>query len=231
MKIAICDDHKIVADELINMLNKFDNSYDVIYFEKPSLLFEYLKNTTVDLVFMDLKFEDTNEDGIAWLKIINKKLPNTIFIILTAYEERYKEGYEVKAFRFMTKPINERELFNYMNAVKDELQHTASIDIKRRGILYHVPIMDIYYISAQAGGSELWMKNDMFLSDESLLRWEEKLPMNIFFRCHSKYLVNMQYIKTFENQKLVLTSGEKIPIARRRWKDFQIAYMKFDTHR
>ncbi len=230
MKIAICDDHKIVADELIKLLKKYDELYEISYFEKPSLLYEFMKKDTVDLVFMDLEYEDNSEDGILWVKRINKEIPNIIFIILTAYEERYKEGYEVRAFRFMTKPIIEQELYDYMEAVKNELSLTTSIEIKRRGISYNVSVTDICYISAQAGGSEMWTRKDMFPSDESLLRWEEKLPMDVFFRCHSKYLVNMHYIESYEKQKILLISGEKIPVSRRRWREFQVAYMKYDTH-
>lgn len=231
MRIAICDDYKIVADELIELLMKYDKSYEVSYFEKPSLLYEYMKEATVDLVFMDLEYEDESEDGIYWTKKINKEFTRVIFIILTAYEERYKEGYEARAFRFMTKPICESEFLDYMEAVKDVLNLGDTIEVKRRGISYSVPVVDICYISAQAGGSEIWTRKDMFSSDESLLRLEEKVPMNIFFRCHSKYLVNMQYIKNCENHRIYLLSGEKIPVSRRRWKEFQIAYMKYDTRR
>ncbi len=229
MKIAICDDNKIIVEQLFELIKKHDEKSQINCFFKPSQLFDYMQTDTVDLIFMDLEFCEENEDGIKWLKEIKKIFKNTIVIILTAYEERYKEGYEVRAFRFMTKPINENELFGYLVACENELKMSGSILVARRGITYSINMYDICYISAQAGGSEIWTRKDMFLSEESLLRWESNLPMENFFRCHSKYIVNLYHVKKIENQKLTLLNGEIIPVSRRKWKEFQIAYMKYDT--
>ena len=129
----------------------------------------------------------------------------------------------------MTKPIEEKELFDYLRVSMEELQLTASISLMRRGIPHNILIRDISYFSAQSGGSELWTRRDMYYCDESLLQWERKLPMTIFFRCHSKYIVNLAQVIKFENHVITLVSGEKIPVSRRKWKAFQLAYMKFDT--
>lgn len=233
MKIAICDDHKIVSEELSLLLNKFDaknhTQSECCYFAKPSELFEYMQKETVDLIFMDLEFCDEAEDGIVWVKKIKRNFPRTVVIILTAYENRYKEGYEARVFRFMTKPVEEKELFDYLRVSMEELQLTESISLVRRGIPHDILIRDICYFSAQSGGSELWTRTNMYYCEESLLQWEKRMPEAVFFRCHSKYLVNLAHVTKFENQVLILGNGEKIPVSRRRWKAFQLAYMKFDT--
>ena len=69
----------------------------------------------------------------------------------------------------------------------------------------------------------------MYCCEESLLEWERRLPATVFFRCHSKYLVNLTHVAKFESQSLTLSGGERIPISRRKWKAFQLAYMKYDT--
>ncbi len=233
MKIVLCDDHQMIAEELGQLIKKFDEKNQLqnefLYFSKPSMLFEYMQNETIDLIFMDLEFCNEAEDGIIWLKKIKKQFPDIVVIILTAYENRYKEGYEARAFRFMTKPIVERELFDYLHGSMEELKLTESISLMRRGISHNILIRDICYISAQSGGSELWTRNDMYCCEESLVQWEQRLSKTIFFRCHSKYLVNLAHVIDFENQILILADGEKVPVSRRRWKAFQLAYMKYDT--
>lgn len=233
MKLAVCDDQKNIYEELKTLIAKFDavnqTNCELYYFSKPSLLQEHLQKETLDVVFMDLEFCDSSEDGIMWLKRMKSNFSHTIFIILTAYENRYKEGYEARAFRFMTKPIEERELFNYLAVSMEELQLRESISIMRRGIPHTILLRDICYFAAQSGKSELWTKNDMYFCDESLLQWEQRLSPNTFFRCHSKYLVNMAYVESFANQVITLANGEKIPVSRRKWKAFQLAYMKYDT--
>lgn len=233
MRIAVCDDHRVVFEELIVLTDKFCSVNNVenemVYFSKPSLLYEHLQKNKMELIFMDLEFCDSGEDGIEWLKKIKRQFPQTVVIILTAYENRYKEGYEARAFRFMTKPIEERELFDYLTVSMEELELTEKISVMRRGIVHEIFVRDICYISAQSGGSELWTTKDMFLCDDSLLQWEQRLPENIFFRTHSKFLVNMSHVTSFEDQMITLANGEKISVSRRRWKEFQLAYMKFDT--
>ena len=233
MKIAICDDQKYIADELEQLIKKYkDESVsksECLYFSKPSLLFQYMQENVVDIIFMDLEFENESEDGIVWLKKIKNNYPQTILIILTAYENRYKEGYEARAFRFMTKPIEEKELFNYLYVSLEELQMAEKITLMRRGLPYDILVRDICYVSVQSGRSELWTVNDMFYSDDSLVQWERRLPMTVFFRCHSKYIINLAHVTRFDNQFITLVSGEKVPISRRKWRAFQLAYMKFDT--
>lgn len=233
MRIAMCDDNKAISNELNTMIQKFAKKYYVpvefFYFAKPSKLYEYIEDNPIDLIFMDLEFCNPSEDGIEWSKRISKKAPRIIIIVLTAYERRYKEGYEARVFRFMTKPIQEKELFNNLAVSLEELELTASISITRRGIQQNILINEICYLSAQSGGSELWTRSDMYFCDESLLQWEQKLPASIFFRCHHKYLVNLTYVTDFANHVLTLINGEKIPVSRRKWKAFQIAYMKWDT--
>ena len=129
----------------------------------------------------------------------------------------------------MTKPINDKELFEYLTVSMEELQLRKGVTVIRRGIEHTILLQDILYISAQSGGTELWTRTDLFLRNESLLQWEQMLPDNIFFRCHNKYLVNMSHIINFENQMIELVNGEKVPVSRRRWKEFQLAYMKYDT--
>ena len=118
MKIALCDDQKIVLEELQEWIEKYFVSHqlqaEVLTFSKPSEMFQYMNTESVDLIFLDLVFENEEEDGIKWAKRIKTQYPNAVIIILTAYENRYKEGFEARAFRFMTKPIIEQELFEYL---------------------------------------------------------------------------------------------------------------------
>lgn len=233
MKIVLCDDHETISEQLNRLIQKYDDEHqmqnDFRYFSKPSLLFQYMQEEPVDLIFMDLDFGDASEDGIVWSKKIKAAFPRTVLIILTAYENRYKEGYEARAFRFMTKPVEEKELFEYLNVSIEELDLTESISLTRRGIPHKILLRDICYFSAQSGGSELWTRTDMYCCEESLLEWERRLPATVFFRCHSKYLVNLTHVAKFESQSLTLSGGERIPISRRKWKAFQLAYMKYDT--
>lgn len=232
MKIAICDDQIILTRELSSALLLYQKerrcSFETIVFSSPDKLFAFMETDPIDLVFMDLEFGDSQLDGIAWSKRIHECFPNTLILILTSFDERYKEGFLVRAFRFMTKPILLQELYDNLDACFDELYLYQNITLMRLGVPHKVKQQDILYLSALKGGSEIWTVNDTFYSDRSLLSWEEQLPANLFFRCHKAYLVNLRHIKCLEHHVVVIKTGEKLPVSRRKWADLKLAFMRYD---
>lgn len=232
IQIAICDDKKSTTGDLEDLLlhYKEEKALDihVLYFSLPSALYQYMTEETVDIVFMDLDFGYENEDGILWATRIHEDFPHSLVLILTAYETRYKEGYIAKVFRFMTKPFTKDELYENLNDCLDELNLYKSVILFRRGKTHKIPIQDILYFAASTNGSELKTFDTTYFLDESLLQWEKKTSPNFFFRCHKKYLVNLNAIEQVKEHSILLSNGEKIPVSRRKWTSLKSAFMKFD---
>lgn len=233
IQICICDDQKNTIENLENQLLTYakEKSLDIniIYFSTPSTLYTYMQqNNPINIIFMDLEFGSQNEDGILWSKKIHKEFPQTLILILTAYEERYKEGYIARAFRFMTKPFEYEELCNNMDACLEELKFYKIILISSQGNTRKIPINEILYFEAQPGGSEIKTLHTTNYCDESLKQWELKTSSSIFFRCHKKYLVNLNAITKIKNHSILLSNGEEIPVSRRKWTLLKTAYIKFD---
>ena len=230
--IAICDDKKITTANLETLLQTYtkEKSLDVeiLYFLTPSSLYDHMSQNPTDIIFMDLDFGTEQEDGILWATRIHQDFPDTLVIILTAYENRYKEGYVAKVFRFMTKPFSKEELYENMHACLEELDLYKAVRLSRHGNTHKIPIQDILYFAAQSGGSELKTFETYYFCDESLLQWEEKVSPNIFFRCHKKYLVNLNSVEQIKNHTIFLVNGEKLPVSRRKWTLLKSAFIKFD---
>ncbi|MBR1691481.1 MAG: response regulator transcription factor [Lachnospiraceae bacterium] len=233
IKAAICDDNKTLIAELKNALLSYqterERSFETVTFFSPDKLFDYMETEKIDLIFMDLEFGDKTLDGISWSEKIHARFPHALILILTAYETRYKEGYRVRAFRFMTKPILPKELYDNLDACFEELYLNEHITLLRLGILHKIPLKDILYLSAVTGGSEIWTANDTYYSDNSLLSWEERLPSAAFFRCHRTYIVNLRSIIRLSKNAAVLTNGSKIPVSRRKLTALRLAFMKNDV--
>ena len=69
-------------------------------------------------------------------KKIHEEYPDTITLIYTAYEERYKEGYRARAFGFMTKPLTYKEFKYNMDDCISELSDTKKIFINKKMTQY-----------------------------------------------------------------------------------------------
>lgn len=235
IEIAICDDQlqaiDNIQDNLKNYFFKKQKTYHVVAFSLPSALFSYMSEHPVHIVFMDLEFCIKEEDGIVWSKRIHDAFPNTLVLILTAFESRYKEGYVARAYRFMTKPLIVQEFEENMDSCLDELISLKTIDIVRQNLTFSIMLKDILYLEAYAGGVAIYTCNNTFYCDESLLHWEHQLPASLFFRCHKKYLVSLSHVEKMENHFALLDNGKKLPVSRRKWTAFQTSFIKFNVRR
>ena len=96
IRIAICDDIKSTTANLEELLQTYTTekslNMELLNFTTPSTLYDYMTKESIDIIFMDLDFGKEHEDGILWATKIHKYFPKTLVLILTAYENRYKEG-------------------------------------------------------------------------------------------------------------------------------------------
>lgn len=235
IQIALCDDQLQTIDQLEHYLTKyFDGhgpAFQIHKFSAPSDLFEYMGRAVVNIVFMDLEYGSEKEDGVLWTKRIHDAFPGTLVMILTAYEQRYKEGYWARAFRFMTKPPIWKEFEENMDDCLGELGGLRSIRIRQKSTDLQIAVKDILYIEAYVGESAIHTRDKVYNSDESLLQWEERLLDNHFFRIHKSYLVNMSHVTDIlSNQhEVILDQTVRLPVSRRKWTEFQSSFMRYDV--
>ena len=65
------------------------------------------------------------------------------------------------------------------------------------------------------------------LSYKSMKEHEARLNSKIFIRCHSSYIVNMNFIKTYSGYEIYLLNNEKIWVSKNRRKDFLHTLTRF----
>lgn len=235
IKIAICDDKPATVNGLQEYLIRYFNRKSMkVMIElhlNPGDLFDAMMIQPYDIVFMDLVFDSSENDGILWCQRINKHYPKTLVLILTAFESRFKEGYVARAYRFMTKPLVWQEVHDNLDACLNELNISQTIQIYPHGIELSIALRDILYLEANSGGSILYLNDSQYYCSESLLYWEQTLPAALFFRCHKKYLVNLGHIHQLEHHTISLLRGTKLPVSRRKWTELREAYIRYDISR
>lgn len=237
LNIAICDDEKILCDllktQIQTQLENLQMESRISAFLKPSDLYQALEKETsaFDMIFLDLDFHVLEEDGIIWAQKIRQLNPSILIIILTCHEERYKEGYVARAFRFMTKPVDSHELEENLSACLEQLQIEHHICITSNGKIKKIPLNQILYLSAQSGGCDIYTEKEVSFKEESLIYWEDILSPHSFFRVHKKYIINLYHVKEITNHSVILSNNEKLPVSRRKWTALRLAFMKFDIQK
>ncbi len=230
MKIAVCDDDKIIRNITVRLLQEYSRQrlidFDIITFASGEELLAY--SGELHIVFMDIEMEHI--DGITTTGQLHHKNPECLVILVTSHVRRFKDGYKVNAYRFMTKPIHRDEFTEYINDAVTEVLGRRSITLRKEGVDVTINMKSILYISAQLGYTEVWTAKNTFRSDNSLITWEELLDPKLFFRCHKKHLVNISQIEDLSD-RIKLKNGDIIEVSRRRHAQLREVFMNYNiTH-
>lgn len=117
IKILIADDHPVVREGLIAMLNRQED-FDVVGEAKNGAeAVSKTKDLSPDIVLMDLRMPEL--DGVEAINQIKAARPDTHVIILTTYsdDEYIFRGIEAGARAYLLKDAPREELFKAIRAV------------------------------------------------------------------------------------------------------------------
>lgn len=132
MKIIVVDDDNIIRMGLTKMIEKIDESYEVISsFQNGALTLEYLKNHSkeVDLVITDIKMPVMT--GIELIENSIKELDKSpLFLVLSGYDEfnYVRDTMKMGAFNYLLKPIKRDELKKILKEADERINEIKSND-------------------------------------------------------------------------------------------------------
>lgn len=227
LQIAICDD---VLEQTL-MLQVYICEYCVssnaeyklyLYESGEELLADVEK---LDIVFLDIEMPGL--DGIETGRLIRSRNSSCRIIMETVMIERMKEAFFIEAFRFIVKPINRTEVEEALNACMRKVLGSGSVPLYYNRIVHKVHQSEIQYVVTYDSYSEYRVKNKMLRSEASLRELEQQLDKRLFFRIHRKYIVNMAQVQSYSDGIIHMRDIE-LPVARRKKRDFEQAYMEFD---
>lgn len=103
--VGICDNEYYVHSAIMEILNANARNmglrFSFLHFYSAYGLL--LSEEVMDCLLLDIDMPGT--DGIEAARQLNKRRMLYKIIIITSKTERFKEGFEIGAFRFVTKPI------------------------------------------------------------------------------------------------------------------------------
>lgn len=152
IKIAVCEDEKetqlLIEDYLENILKDISIEYEIQkYISGEELLESNLKD--IDILLLDIKMEKLN--GMDTARKIREVDNEMEIIFVTSLIDYVQEGYEVRAYRYLLKPIELEELKKHVLAcIKDiEINKESHITIKNKSNTYKIYLNEIKYIEVQ----------------------------------------------------------------------------------
>lgn len=229
MHIGVCDDEKIVFEEVERLLRIFCEKdqvkYRLSFYDSSEKLIK--DNENLNCLLLDIQMPEM--DGIELARFLRKKGKKYPIIILTGREDRYKEAFEIGAFRFLTKPIVQEEFFMSLEAVKKRSLLETEVEVYCDRSSYKVKVCEILYITSYKSHSLIYSEREEYRSEYSLKQWMKQLDPRMFYKCHKSYIVNLAMIDTIENGYANLINGEKVEVSRREQVALRKAYMQYDV--
>ncbi len=229
--IAICDDMECFREEIRRSIVKYsvqrDFDYHVDEYSNGEDLIKAEKD--YDLIFMDYKLQKNGLDGLVTARIIRERNRDTAIIFFTSYPEVVFDSFEVNAFRFLVKPLDEARLFRALDSFVESDGGSMILKVNADGTSHMINQRKILFVRAVGKYCQIRIEGSEppVECHETLLSIEEILTDKLFFRCHRSYVVNMIHVSRFDKKRITLDSGEILTISRDRYGAFVKEYSIF----
>ncbi len=229
MDKAIIIDDDIVTCELISgYLSKIEDISLEKSFTNPLEAISYIKENSVDLVFLDIEMPNIN--GIEFLKLTKSEL--TSYIIISAHEKYALAGFELDVVDYLHKPVSFARLVAAVEKFKKRKLFTSKsieenkefVFLKNEQFIVKYKKDDISFIKALGDYVSIHIGEERIILHSTMNEVEKKINWHSLIRVHRSYIVNINKIKNIEDTT-ISCGNELIPIGIR-YKEAFFAFIK-----
>ncbi len=226
--IAVCDDEVI---ECCRMAQKIKEIMQEM--KMPCVVRQFYSGRELiaspdsfDIIFLDIIMR--GPDGMETARLFREKAFDKILIFMSSSREYVFEAYDVEAFQYLLKPVDDRKLKSVLQKAvhKTEIRSQEFIIVSRERQKKKLFLDDIYYFEIKGRIVDVHGPEGIFTYYEQIGELEDKLRDKGFFRCHKSYLINLKYVEGYNRQEVLLENGKKIVIAKRRYDEFAQKMLK-----
>ena len=234
MRIAICDDEKNIRELIGDKVVKQYLEAEIVFFSSGEELL--LSDSHIDLLFLDIQMSGRN--GMDTARELRKKDKDVILIFVTAVEEYVFQAFDVGAFHYIVKPINEAKFMDVLRKAVDELDSKRKdvneteeryLMINSGGVHTKVIFDDIVYAEIFNRKIVIHKLNDT-IEYYGKMSDLESLAGDSFFRPHRAYLINFKYVEKYDASTVYL-KNESVLMAKQNYPEFVKKYMKYIQRR
>ena len=224
MKVAIIEDEKREQEVLRAYFSRLEDVDGVItnlrFFDTGDDFLDEFEFGKYDLILMDIDL-NSRINGIETSQRLRKIDDQVILIFMTNLAQYAIEGYKVKAFDYIVKPISYFDFSQRMKIIYQHVQERVvqKIIIPNSDAKMVVNIKDIYYVEVNNHSLIYHTANGNISSSGTLKQALNELGKYHFAQCNNCYLVNLAYVMEVNGYE-VMVKGENLLISHPRKKAF-----------
>ncbi len=224
INIAVCDDDIKVTDELQEIITQYKRDRNEaiccdIFYNGESLMAE---EKEYDIIFLDIIMGGIN--GIETAKKLRKKDKTVEIIYLTGYPGLTREALSVHAFEYLEKPVRKDQIYYQLDEALEKIlrkklneeykYHIVPFNAGKNSI--RLAIDDIYYFERVDRKLKAVTKKGNVMLYETIASIKEKLQQYDFVIPHQSFVVNINNMKDYIKDEIIMLNDDRIPVAQKR---------------
>ncbi len=199
-KILLADDHAIIRNGLQFLIATIDKSTTIFQASNKEELFKELNSNSIDILILDLNFEEGN--SLIWLQEISTNFPLLKIIVFSSFDEAvYKNRVlSLGASAFISKISPPEEIKTTVEKIIEEEKTQLQVDYTNTSSTLSVLSnreMEIALLLIKGYGN-LEISNELNIKSTTIstykIRIQEKLKINSLPELIEVFKVNQWYI-------------------------------------
>ena len=241
IRIAVCDDENVIVNQIEHIISEVCKRESIpvnidVFYSGRELKRQVTSGTKYDIIFLDIQMPRKN--GMEIARELRRKDKNMFLIFVTALEEYVFQAFDVEAFHYLVKPIEDRK-FNevlqkaveqlFVRTKKENIPMENYVMISHKGLHTKVLLDTIVY-------AEVFNRKVVIHQLDSDIEYYgkmselEQVAGEDFFRTHRAYLINFKYVEKYDASTVYLERGTVL-MAKQKFPEFVRRYMKYNRRK
>lgn len=237
MRIAVCDDEKEIREMLAKKVQElYPKAKLSCYASGEELL---LSRGQEDLVLLDIQMSGRN--GMETARELRRTHKDTVLIFVTALEEYVFQAFDVGAFHYLVKPVDDGKLVEVLQKAAAQLKEKqngkdAAVKKEAPNLIVaaggkHIAIKFSDIVYAEVFNRKVMLHTmDADIEYYGKLGELEKQAGEEFYRTHRAYLVNFAFVRKYDATAVYLEKGQAL-MAKQNYHDFVKCYLRYNQRK
>ena len=221
IRIGICDDEQAELQKVRAYAENYFNdryAYSISCFNNPMELMNYIdKKRGFDLLLLDVYMPQILGTEIA--KELRKKGDQSRIVFLTSSRNHAIDAFAVRASDYLLKPIKQESLVSTLDEIIPAIYEKESrlFTVKTADGIINIEYNRILYIELNERRLNIYTTDGRRIRSVILRgAFEQEISPLIddsrFVHCQKSYIVNMNHVRTMENDRFKLKDEQIIPM-------------------
>lgn len=234
LRIAVCDDEEKELKQTAVLLEHYFQFHPnlngkVEIFQSGSMLLDRVKKgDTFDLYVLDILMPELN--GIDTGRRLRELVDGGEIVYLTNSNDFAADSYDVRAFFYLLKPVEQRKLFQVLDGAMKKLnrRRNSAIVVNTADGPRRILLERIQYVERVGRCVRYSCTDDIIDSQTIRVPFREIVSPLLhdrrFYLCGASFVLNFQHVTAVKGQIAQLDNGQTVTLPRTAATDFKKAW-------